>query len=132
ADALLGPYIDARLAALGLGADRLIVVGFSQGTMMALHHGLRRATAPLAIVGYSGRLVAPELLTAEARNRAPVLLVHGDADEVVPPDNLRHAAEGLEAAGVPVDAHMVHGLGHGIDERCIALADAFLRRVAAG
>src|SRR3546814_6749877 len=85
--------------------------------MMALHHGLRRETAPLGIVGYSGRLPAPELLATEARNRAPVLLVHGDTDEVVGPDNLRLAADGLEAAGVPVEAHMVHGLGHGIDAR---------------
>lgn len=132
AETLLGPFIDRELGALDLGADKLIVIGFSQGTMMALHHALRRETAPLCIIGYSGRMVAPALLATEGRNRAPVLLVHGDADEVVSPDNLKIAAEALDAAGIPVDAHMVRGLGHGIDERCIALADAFLRKVVTG
>ncbi len=132
AETLLATFIDDRLAALGLAADKLILVGFSQGSMMALHHGLRRNPAPLCIIGYSGRLVAPELLAEEARNRAPVLLVHGDADDVVTPENLRRAAEALDEAGIPVDAHMIRGLGHGIDERCIALADGFLRKVVTG
>ena len=132
AETFLATYVDAQLASLGLGGDRLIIAGFSQGTMMGLHHGLRRAAEPLCIIGCSGRLLAPELLAEERRNRAPVLLVHGDADEVVPPENLKLAADGLEAAGIPVEAHMLRGLGHGIDERCIALADAFLRKVVTG
>src|SRR5690606_12725472 len=100
AASLLDPFLDEQLAAHGLPPDRLALVGFSQGTMTALHVGLRRRSAPACILGYSGRLLAPELLAAECTSRPPVLLVHGDADEVVPFESLAQAEQGLRAAGV--------------------------------
>src|SRR6185437_13988009 len=100
---ILDGFLDAALAERGLDASKLALVGFSQGTMMSLYVGLRRATAPAAIVGYSGALVGAELLAQEIRVRPPVLLVHGDADEVVPFAALSHAATALAGAGVPVE-----------------------------
>jgi len=111
----LDAFLDAELARHGLPGDRLALVGFSQGTMMALHAGLRRPMAPAAIVGYSGTLVGEEHLKAEAAGRPPVLLVHGDRDEVIPVQALLHAAGALSEVGVPVEWHMSPGLGHGID-----------------
>lgn len=84
---LLDAYIDDLLAKLGLGADRLALVGFSQGTMMALHVAPRRAEAVAGVVGYSGRLLAAASLPADVRSRPPVLLIHGDADQIVPFDS---------------------------------------------
>ncbi|MFV2093547.1 MAG: alpha/beta hydrolase, partial [Hyphomicrobiales bacterium] len=78
----LDRFLDAQLAAHGLAGDALALVGFSQGTMMALHVGLRRAVAPAAIVGYSGAVAGPEHLAGGITARPPVLLVHGDADPV--------------------------------------------------
>ena len=80
----LDAFIDAELARLGLPAEAYALMGFSQGAMTVLFTGLRRPTAPRAILAFSGALVAPESLTAELANRAPVLLVHGEADDVVP------------------------------------------------
>jgi phospholipase/carboxylesterase len=101
--------------------------------MMALHVGLRRTTAPLAIVGYSGLLVEPpaaqaEKFAAEITSRPPVLLVHGDRDELIPVEALFHAANGLGALGVPVEWHVSAGLGHGIDQEGLRRGGEFIAR----
>lgn len=123
----LDAFIDAELERHGLDDDRLALVGFSQGTMMALHAALRRARPCAAVVGYSGALVAPEALDGEIASRPPVLLVHGDADEVVPFQALAAAEAALTAQGVPVRRAARPGLGHGIDEVGIGLGIAMLQ-----
>ena len=117
---VLERFLDAELGRHKLPPSALALVGFSQGTMMALHVGLRRTTAPAAIVGYSGLLVTPpeqeiEAFAAEIRSRPPVLLVHGDRDELIPAQALFQAAQGLSALGLSVEWHISPGIGHGID-----------------
>jgi phospholipase/carboxylesterase len=99
-------FLDVELERCNLPASALALVGFSQGTMMSLHVGLRRAAAPAAIVGYSGLFVlpnpaAPDAVVADIRAKPPVLLVHGDSDDVIPAAALFHAAEVLAALGSP-------------------------------
>jgi len=129
----LDRFLDAELTRRNLPPSALALVGFSQGTMMALHVGLRRATAPLAIVGYSGVLVmapdtTPEALAGEIRSRPPVLLIHGDSDDLIPPQALFMAANGLASAGVPVEWHISAGIGHGIDQEGLRQGGEFLAR----
>lgn len=112
----LDGFLDAELARLGLPGTALALAGFSQGCMMALYTGLRRAAPPAAILGYSGALLAPEALATELTARPPVLLVHGEADDIVPVAASRAAEAALRQAGVPVEAHYRPGLAHGIDE----------------
>ncbi|MBV1799070.1 alpha/beta hydrolase [Siccirubricoccus sp. G192] len=125
---LLDAFLEAELARLSLPASALALMGFSQGAMTALFTGLRRATPPAAILAYSGALLAPEALTAEIVSRPPVLLVHGEADEVVPAQASRAAEAALRAAGVPVEALYRPGLGHGIDEAGLAAGAALLAK----
>ena len=124
----LDAFLDAELARLGLAPDAYALMGFSQGAMTALFAGLRRPVAPRAILAYSGGLIAPHTLAAELRNRAPVLLVHGEEDPVVPLAHSREAADALAEAGVPVDLHLRPHLEHGIDETGIELGAAALAR----
>jgi len=123
---MLEAFIDAELARLGLDGSRLALVGFSQGTMMSLHVGLRRKVSPAAIVGFSGLLAAADRLPAEMTARPPVLLVHGDADEVIPVEALYATAQGLGAAGVHAAWHVSRGVGHGIAPDGLDLAGDFL------
>ncbi|MAF96426.1 MAG: phospholipase [Rhodospirillaceae bacterium] len=123
---VLDAFIDQKLTETGLTEGKLALIGFSQGTMMALYVGLRRANRLAGIIGYSGMLVGPELLADTIQSRPPVLLVHGHADDVVPPDALPAAVAGLEAAGVTVRHHTCPGLGHGLDDDGIRLGMAFL------
>ncbi len=128
AASLLENYIDTQLEDRDIDDDRLALIGFSQGCMMALHTGLRRPVAPAAILGYSGMLAAADKLAAEITCRPPVLLVHGEADPVVPFQMLAAAQAGLEAVGVEVQALSRPGLGHGIDEEGIRHGAALLHR----
>lgn len=128
----LNSFIDAELARLNLDGSRLALVGFSQGTMMSLHVGLRRKVAPAAIVGYSGALTGPERLLNEIQSRPPVLLIHGDADQMIPVQALYMAANGLAAAGVAVRWHVSRGIGHGIGPDGLELAGKFLVDAYAG
>jgi phospholipase/carboxylesterase len=123
----LHAFLDAELAALGLGNGALALVGFSQGAMMALDVGLSRKPAVAGILAYSGALTRPPQ-PAEG-SRPPVLLHHGAADTVVPPAALGAAKAQLEAAGVPVESHLRQGLGHGIDDAALRLGGAFLMRI---
>jgi phospholipase/carboxylesterase len=130
---VLQEFLDAELKRRNLPPEALALVGFSQGTMMALHAGLRRAVAPAAIVGYSGMLVAPEQLDPESfmagiTSRPPVLLVHGDQDQVIPVQALMHAAQGLAALDVPAEWHVSPGIGHGIDQEGLRHGGEFLSR----
>jgi phospholipase/carboxylesterase len=129
---LLERFLDAELGRRKLSPSALALVGFSQGTMMALHVGLRRAQAPAGIVGYSGMLVLPnnappESIAAEIRSRPPVLLVHGTEDDLIPPQALFHAAQGLAALEVPVEWHLAAGVGHGIDSEGLRHGGEFLK-----
>ncbi len=128
----LDAFIDAELARLGLPAEAYALMGFSQGAMTVLFTGLRRATAPRAILAFSGALVAPETLAAELANRAPVLIVHGEADDVVPVHRSRDAEAALRAANVPVEAVYVPRLGHGIDDTGLSMGALALQRGFAG
>ena len=130
---VLNAFIDAELKRRNLPDSALALVGFSQGTMMSLHVGLRRAGAPAAIVGYSGMLVVPEDIdpdqfAGEIRSRPPVLLVHGDQDQLIPVQALMHAAQGLAALEVPVEWHISPGVGHGIDQEGLRQGGEFLVR----
>ena len=123
---VLDGFLDAELGRLGLPGTALALAGFSQGCMMALYTGLRRAVPPAAILGYSGALLAPELLATEITGHPPVLLVHGEADDIVPVQATRAAEAALRQAGVPVEALYRPGLAHGIDEAGLAAGRRWL------
>ncbi|WP_299839954.1 alpha/beta fold hydrolase [uncultured Paracoccus sp.] len=125
----LNAFLDKVLKDEGLGADRMVIFGFSQGTMMALHVLPRRDEAVAGIIGCSGRLLQPELLAAEAKAKPPVLLMHGDQDPMVPFADMGLAGEALNAAGFEVYAHVMKGTGHGIAPDGLSASLGFMKQV---
>ncbi len=123
----LEAFLDREAASHGLDDRNVALVGFSQGTMMALAAGPRRNLA--GIVGYSGMLADPQAWTAPGASKPPVLLVHGDADEVIPVQALFAALSALGNAKVALEWHVAPGVGHGIDGDGLALGGAFLGRL---
>lgn len=123
----LNGFLDARLAEEGLTADRLVLIGFSQGSMMAMHVAPRRMTEVAGIVAISGRLLRPDRLVAEVNVRPPVLLIHGDQDPVVPFSDMAKAGDALVAAGFPTYGHVMEGTGHGIAPDGVGMALSFIR-----
>ncbi|MFB9150584.1 alpha/beta hydrolase [Roseovarius ramblicola] len=124
----LDAFLDALMVDEDLLPEQVVLFGFSQGSMMALHVAPRREDEVAGIVAFSGRLLRPDLLADEAVSRPPVLLVHGDADDVVPVQSLPEAAEALQQAGwKDVYAHVMEGTGHGIAPDGLSVALAFMR-----
>lgn len=123
----LNGFIDRVLADEGLPAERLVLVGFSQGTMLSLHIAPRRDTPIAALVGFSGRLMEPERLESELRVKMPVLLLHGDQDDMVPFPSLSEAADALVAASFETYAFVMKGMGHGIAPEGLGQAVGFMR-----
>ena len=126
---VLEEYLDGELARLNLPPERLALVGFSQGTMLSLQVGLRRAVAPAAIVGLSGMLAGPP---PERGDGPPVFLAHGDADQVIPVQAMLMAVSALGEAGYRVQWHLAHGVGHGVDPQTIDLAGDFMELAVSG
>lgn len=124
---LLDAFVDARMAEMKIAAEKVVLFGFSQGAMMAMHVAPRRAEALGGVVAIAGRLLRPERLAAEARVRPPVLLIHGDADQVVPFGDMALAGQALDAAGFETFGHVMQGTGHGIANDGLSVALAFLR-----
>jgi phospholipase/carboxylesterase len=122
-------FIDSELARHGLAEDRLALVGFSQGTMLALHVAPRRERQLAGVVGYSGMLI--DAGPSEVRTRPPILLVHGDADPMIPVAALGKAGAALRQLGFDLSTHISRGLGHSIDMEGLRLGGAFLGRVLA-
>ena len=129
AGAILDAYIDEELEKRGLGESDLALVGFSQGTMMSLFVGLRRERQLAGIVGYSGRLIAPQLLAKELRSRPPILLAHGTDDPMVPYPSMAEAEAALAANGVAVETLSCVGVEHSIDAEGLRRGGQFLQRV---
>ena len=125
--ALLNEFIDSELARLDLPSDRFALVGFSQGAMMSLHVGLARPSRPKAILSYSGLLAGAERFGELTSSEVPpILLVHGDADPMIPADMMFESAIALGSMGARVQWHLSLGLGHSIDQTGLEMGARFL------
>ncbi len=125
---ILNHYIDSTLDELELGDKDLALVGFSQGTMLALHTALRRPVPMGAVVGFSGALIAGDVLAKASVSKVPVSLIHGQYDDVVPYASLAQAANALTEFGINVETHTRPMLGHSIDMPGIEAAKDFLKK----
>ena len=113
-------------AQTGLWARDTLLVGFSQGAMMALHVGLSLDEAPMGIVSFSGALIPPEGLEEGHLPKPPVCLVHGDLDQVVDPRLSQEASIVLQAHGYDVSYHVSSGVAHGIAPDGLEFATNFI------
>ncbi|HEY9022608.1 MAG: prolyl oligopeptidase family serine peptidase [Paracoccaceae bacterium] len=124
----LNAFLDGILVDEDLLPEQMVLLGFSQGSMMSLHVAPRREDPVAGVIAFSGRLLQPEVLPDEVVSRMPILLVHGDADDVVPVQSLPQAAQALQDAGfTEVFAHIMKGTAHGIAPDGLSVALAFMR-----
>ena len=123
---IIDAFVDEELARLNLDASRLAIVGFSQGTLMTLHMGLRRKAAPAALLGYAGGLAGCERLVEEMTVRPPVMLINGELDELAPVYGMHVAVKALSEAGVVVAGQAVPNLGHAVNADALIFGGRFL------
>lgn len=125
ATGILDSYLTEAMAEEGVTPAETALIGFSQGTMMSLYVAPRRPEPVACVVGFSGRLIAGDDL-AQAPSKPPVLLIHGDQDEMIPVADMSKAETELRAAGFDVSSHVSRGIGHGIAPDGLGLALGFL------
>ena len=123
----LNGFLDRLLQDEALRPDQLVLVGFSQGAMMAMHVAPRRDEAVAGVVAISGRLLRPELLATQATVKPPILLIHGDQDPVVPFSDMSKAGNALTAVEFPTYGHIMKATGHGISPDGLGAALQFIR-----
>lgn len=121
-------FIDGLMEKHNVAADKVSLVGFSQGTMMALHCAYRRKDTLAGVLGYSGALIGADMFAVEKTASPPACLVHGEADPVVPVAATVHACDTLKAAGVEVDKTTLPGLEHGIDPNGLQIGTGFIAK----
>jgi phospholipase/carboxylesterase len=126
---ILDDFIDHQLKTYGLLNKDLSLIGFSQGTMMSLYVGPRRGDQIAGIIGYSGALITEKGQPLSAHKKPPVLLIHGEEDDVVPIESYHSAKKVLESSGFEVSGHSTEGLYHSIDQAGIDSGKAFLEKI---
>ena len=127
---LVNSLIEDYLQKFSLSFEDVVLVGFSQGTMISLNIGLRHSNILAGIVGFSGRVLMPDVLKSEKKAEyPPVLLVHGDADEVVPISFLHEADNILKDLEVNFSTHVSQNVGHGIAPDGLEKAVIFMKKV---
>tara|TARA_R110000868_G_scaffold102004_1_gene280833 strand:+ start:2940 stop:3605 length:666 start_codon:yes stop_codon:yes gene_type:complete len=119
-------FIADELARLGLDASRLALVGFSQGTLMALHLGLRQLVPPAAILGFAGGLVGREHLSAGITSRPPVMLINGELDELASVYGMHVSVKALAEVGVVAAGQAIPDLAHAVDANALIIGARFL------
>ena len=122
-------FIDEMMSLENIGSENTILLGFSQGSMLSLHLAPRRKIPVAGVVGFSGRLLRPEELKTEVISRMPILLIHGDKDDVVPFTSLAEAANNLTANSFTVYTHVAEGMGHGISPDGLGTALQFMENM---
>jgi phospholipase/carboxylesterase len=126
---ILNDYLDRLLSGYALDGSRCVLLGFSQGTMIALHAGLLRLTQLGGIIGFSGAFISTENLRLGLFTKPPVALIHGDMDPIVPFHASENAAGFLAELDIPTELHVLPGLGHSIDHRGIKIAIQFMHQI---
>jgi len=126
AASILNSFIDEQLKKYNLSDNNLALIGFSQGTMMSLHVGLRREKPMKALIGFSGKLIGEELLKDDLISKPPIYLIHGEQDPMVPHQETLNAAEVLKEHGIEVQKHISPNTPHSIAEDGLKIAIDFL------
>ena len=119
-------WIDNVILEEGVVDNNVFLFGFSQGTMLSLYMGPQRKNAIGGIIGFSGKVINFDMFKKKVNSRPPVLLVHGDEDQVVSPSCLAEGHRALTSLNFDVKKYMSVGVGHGISEDGLSQASEFL------
>ncbi|WP_282064736.1 alpha/beta hydrolase [Aliiroseovarius marinus] len=122
----INAFLDQVLEDEGIEPSQLIVFGFSQGTMMSLRVLPRRDEPIAGLVAFSGRMLEPDQFADNVVSKLPILLVHGDQDDMVPPGHFSESGEVLQAAGFETYGFIMKGTGHGIAMDGLSVALSFM------
>ena len=129
ANNILDQFIESQLERFSLQYKDLILVGFSQGSMMSMYNSLRRKEEIAGVIAYSGKLILPTDLSESINSKPRICIIHGKNDMVVPFENMIHAESLLRKLNIPHEVHAIEGLEHTINFKGISIAKEFLEKI---
>ena len=125
---ILNEYISEIASNLNIAYNSIALVGFSQGTMMALHIGLRQSERLAAILGYSGIILGESEIPEQCKSKPPIMMIHGSQDDLIPVEALEHTISILNKNNIIHDSRIINNLGHGINDEAIKIGRDFLTK----
>lgn len=129
ANQILHNFIHQQLQRFNLSPDKLILVGFSQGSMMAIYQSLIFANKIAGVISFSGKIVEPNVVGDEIHSKSPICLIHGTHDSVLPFQCFIEAQEILRKNQIDFEAHAIEKLDHTIDNRALEIAQKYLQKI---
>jgi phospholipase/carboxylesterase len=129
ANQILLKFIEDQLARFNLSFENLILIGFSQGSMMSIYQGLIMPKKIAGIISFSGKVVEPLSVGDEIISKPDICLIHGTHDSVLPFANFHEAQKILNQYQIPFEAHAIENLDHTIDIRAVRIAQNFIKKI---
>ena len=122
AEKILNQFIDEIKDEFDLENRKICLSGFSQGCMMSINLGLTSEKEYNCIVGFSGKIINQEDLKSRKKVLTDVLLIHGDADQVVPPNYLLEAKDFFIRNKIKIETHLIKNCDHHIPIEASSIA----------
>lgn len=129
ANQILLKFIEEQLQKFNLSYENLILIGFSQGSMMSIYQGLIMSKKIAGIISFSGKVVEPTIIGDKIISKPNICLIHGTQDSVLPFTNFHEAQQILKKYEVPFEAHAIDHLDHTIDIRAVRIAQNFVKKI---
>jgi len=129
ANQILLKFIEEQLQRFNLSYENLILIGFSQGSMMAIYQALIMPKKIAGVISFSGKVVEPLSVGDKINSKPNICLIHGTHDSVLPFSNFHEAQEILSKDHIPFEAHAIENLDHTIDVRAVRIAQNFIRKI---
>ena len=128
AEIILNKFIEQVKKNYNILSSKIVLCGFSQGCMMAINIALTNREKFNCVVGFSGKIIDKDDLERRKKNGPETLLIHGDADEVVPVSNILEAKDFLIRNNVSVNTKIIKNCGHHIPIEASSLALHFIKK----
>ena len=114
AEKILNQFINEIKQRFSLQNSKICLAGFSQGCMMSINLGLTSESEYNCIIGFSGKIINPKDLEIRKKNSTQTLLIHGELDQVVPPNFLLEAKDFFIRNNIVIDTHLIKNCDHHI------------------
>jgi len=121
---LINELIKHKQKELNITNDNTILIGFSQGAMIAMYLTLTQTEPYGTTIAFSGRLLPPTNLI---NSLTPICLIHGNEDDVVDPQETNNAAKYFIEKGIKHEKLIINNLAHSIDDKGLKFALQFLK-----
>ena len=128
AEKKLNFFINEIKSEYKLNNSKICISGFSQGCMISINLGLTAEKKYNCIVGFSGKIIDKENISKRIKSKTKILLIHGDQDIIVPPNNLLEAKDFLIRHGINIETKMIENSGHHIPIEASSIALNYLKK----